>query len=210
MNFQKKKNLTGIIVILLIVSTFFTGCATFDRFSERFIDEGNTDGKTVKIGIFNPLPGEYEEDAKYEIQGIELAHDLYPEILGKKVELVYGDNKSDVDVARTAAEDLVDKGVSVILGSWGNTLSLAGSEVFEKTKVPAITISASNPLITSSEYYFRACYIESFQGVAMAKYAVEQTGAGTAAILKDEDDDYAAAISKAFSDKFISLTEDER
>jgi branched-chain amino acid transport system substrate-binding protein len=96
-----------------------------------------------------------------------------------------------------------------VIGSHGNTLSLVGGEIFAKAKIPAITVTATNPLVTSSsDYYFRTCFVESFQGVALAKYAVEQVGTSKAAIFKDADDDYAAAVSQTFSDKMVQLTQD--
>lgn len=109
-----------------------------------------------------------------------------------------------------AAQELVDKKVSVVLGSHGSTFSLVGGEFFTKAQIPAIAITATNPLVTSSsDYYFRACFVESFQGVALAKYVVEQMGTSTAAIFRDAEDDYAAAVSQTFSDKMVQLTADE-
>ncbi|MDD4565643.1 MAG: ABC transporter substrate-binding protein, partial [Eubacteriales bacterium] len=102
------------------------------------------------------------------------------------------------------------KKVSAVLGSYGSILSLVGGEYFTEAKIPAIAITSANPLVTSSsEYYFRTCFVESFQGIALAKYAVEQLGTSTAAILRDRDDDYAAAVSQTFTDKYIQLTDDE-
>lgn len=205
----KKKQIAAVLLILLSV-VLLTGCATYSNFKSTFIETEADDTSTVRIGVFEPLSGKEEEHGELELQGIELAHELFPEVLGKKVELVYADNKSDVDVAATAARQLVEKKVSVVLGSHGNTLSLVGGDYFAEAKIPAIAITATNPLVTSSnEYYFRTCFVESFQGVALAKYAVEQMGTTSAAIFKDADDDYAAAVSQTFSDKFAQLTSDE-
>lgn len=115
-----------------------------------------------------------------------------------------------MDVAASVAEDLVEKKVSVVLGSYGSFLSIVGGEYFTEAKIPAIAITSTNPIVTSSnEYYFRTCFVESFQGIALAKYAVEQMGRYKAAIMRGRGDDYAAAISQTFTDKFIQLTEDE-
>ena len=95
--------------------------------------------------MFEPLSGKEKAHGELELEGIELAYELFPEVLGKKVELVYADNKSDMDVAATAAQDLVEKKVSFVLGSHGSTLSLAGGEYFKKAKIPAITITSANP-----------------------------------------------------------------
>ena len=207
---KKTYDIILVILISLISAALLSGCATYGSFKSAFLESDPDDKATVRIGVFEPLSGKEKEHGEMELQGIELAHELFPEILGKEVQLVYADNKSDVDVAESAARELVKKKVAVVLGSHGNTLSLVGGEYFAEAKIPAITITSSNPLITSSnEYYFRTCFVESFQGVALAKYAVEQMGTGKAAIFRDADDDYAAAVSQTFSDKFVQLTADE-
>lgn len=208
---QKKQRRTVAFAMLAILLTaLLTGCTTLENFTSTFLAADAEEMDVIKIGVFEPLSGKEKEHGELELQGIELAHELFPEVLGKKVELVYADNKSDIDVAASAAQYLIDKKVSVVLGSHGSTLSLVGSEYFKEAKIPAITITSTNPLVTSSsDYYFRTCFVESFQGVALAKYAVEQVGTSYAAIFRDADDDYAAAVSQTFTDKMIQLTTDE-
>ncbi len=207
---KKQKQFAAAVMLIMMCFTLLSGCRTFENFSDTFLAADAEESDVIRIGVFEPLSGSEKEHGELELQGIELAHELFPKAIGKKVELVYADNKSDVDVAASAAQDLADKKVSVVLGSHGSTLSLVGSEYFTKAKIPAITITSTNPLVTSSsEYYFRTCFVESFQGVALAKYAVEQVGTSKAAIFRDADDDYAAAVSQTFTDKMIQLTTDE-
>lgn len=206
---QQKKS-TAVILLIILCITLFSGCTTLNNFREAFLNTGAGEEDTIKIGIYEPLSGREKEHGEMELQGIELAHELFPEALDKKVELVYADNKSDVDVAASTAQDLVKKKVSIVLGSHGSTLSLAGGDFFAKAKIPAITITSANPLVTSSnEYYFRTCYVQSFQGIALAKYTVEQMEVKKAAIFKDAEDDYAAAVAQTFTDKMLQLTTDE-
>ncbi len=207
---NKQKQSAAFVMLIAMLATLLSGCTTLDNFTNTFLKSDTDDAKVVRIGVYEPLSGKDKEHGELELQGIELAHELFPEVIGKKVELVYADNKSDVDVAISAAENLVEKKVSVVLGSYGNTLSLVGGEIFTKAKIPAIAVTATNPLVTSSsDYYFRTCFVESFQGVALAKYAIEQAGTSKAAIFKDADDDYAAAVSQTFSDKMVQITEDD-
>ncbi|WP_051280549.1 ABC transporter substrate-binding protein [Anaerovorax odorimutans] len=205
------KKTVFLLIIVLLISSCFTGCKTFDNFKSTFIDhEGKTEEK-VRIGVFEPLSGENKEQGELEKTGIELAHELYSKALGKEVELVYADNKSDLTVAETMAKELIEKRPAVILGSFGSTFSLIGNDIFKEADTPAIAVTCSNPLVTnSSEYYFRVCYVESFQGIAAAKYAVEEMKVKKAAILKESNNDYAAAFCQAFSDKFKALTKDEQ
>ncbi|HWQ78873.1 MAG TPA: ABC transporter substrate-binding protein [Anaerovoracaceae bacterium] len=207
---QKKQKQFSAIIAFIMCAALLTGCATLENFKSGILEADAVDKDVIKIGVFEPLSGKEKEHGELELQGIELANELFPTVLGKQVALVYADNKSDADVAAAAAQELVNKQVSVVLGSHGNTLTLVGGEYFTDAQIPAIAITATNPLVTSSsEYYFRACFVESFQGVALAKYAVEQMKTSTAAIFRDAEDDYAAAVSQTFSDKMVQLTADE-
>ena len=59
---------------------------------------------TIKIGIFEPMTGATAAGGAMEKEGFDLANELYPEVLGKKIELIYGDNKSDRAEATLAAQ----------------------------------------------------------------------------------------------------------
>lgn len=205
--FKLKKAAAAALTALLAVN--LTACTTYESFKSTFIDKETEPEATVRIGVFEPLSGEDKEKGELEVQGIELAHEMFPRALGKEVELIYGDNKSDMYVAESVAKELVDKRVSVVLGSYGSANSLIAIKIFEEAKIPAIAITNTNPLVTSyNPFYFRVCLLDSFQGTSLAKYAVESLGVKTAAILKPENDDYAIAVSQTFSDKMIQMTGD--
>ncbi|QAT43676.1 ABC transporter substrate-binding protein [Aminipila luticellarii] len=203
---RRVKRIAFLATVMVLVFNL-TGCATFDNFKGAFIDKKGEPEATVRIGVFEPLSGKDKEMGAMEIRGIELAHAMFPQALGKEIELVYGDNKSDMNVAESVAQEMVDKRVSIVLGSYGSVNSLAAVKTFEKAKLPAIAITNTNPLVTSyNPFYFRVCLLDSFQGVALAKYAVEALKVNTAAIMRPENDDYAIAVSQTFSDKLIQMT----
>lgn len=189
-----------------MIVLLFTGCQTYDNFVAVWITHKAVERSVIRIGVFEPLTGEHKAYGELEKMGIELAHQLYPMALGKDIELVYADNKSDVFVAETAAKDLVEKGVSVVLGSYGGVNSLVGAPIFEEAKIPALAITNSNPLITANnEYYSRVSFVESFQGVALAKYTVQELNIQEVAVLLPSNDDRAQAVTKSFSDKMTQL-----
>lgn len=129
---------------------------------------------TIKIGIFEPLSGQYAADAEDELKGIELAHRLFPRVLAKRVELVYADNESDINKAVSAAEKLIAEGCKIVIGSYGNILTMAACDYFEDSAVPVVMPSCTNPLLTSTtEYFFRVCIFDAFQGNSAAKYITE-------------------------------------
>ena len=130
---------------------------------------GSTGGKTVKIGVFEPASGDNGAGGKQEVLGIEYANSVAPtvDIGGESytVELVEVDNQSSTDKAVTAAQELVSKKVSVVLGSYGSGVSIAAAPTFQSASIPAIGCSCTNPAVTGANpYYFRVCFLDPFQG----------------------------------------------
>lgn len=211
---NQKRQYKGLVLVLVMAMVMgcFTGCATWKNFVAGLKDEDVLQEEAqgaVRIGVFEPLHGADREGAAAEVRGIELAHELYGEVLGKPVELVYGDNQSDMNKAEAVAQELVKQNVSVVLGSYTNTLSLLGSNVFGAAEVPTIGITCTNPILTKSNpYYVRVCFLDAFQGNAAAKYVFEYLQENRAIVLREKDNDYAAALAKQFTLKLASLVEE--
>jgi branched-chain amino acid transport system substrate-binding protein len=167
---------------------------------------------TIRIGVFQPLTGANAAGGAIELEGIRLANKLYPTVtVGDTVyniELVIADNKSDKVEAANAVQRLITNNkVSLILGSWGSSLSIAGGEIAKDEKIPVIGLSCTNPLVTAgNDWYFRVCFIDPFQGTVMANYAYYDIGAKTVAIVREISNDYSVGLAQYFTDKFIELT----
>ena len=147
----------------------FTGCATFENFKTGFIDKPQDHQATIQIGVYEPMSGTDSEAAEQEIKGIELAHEMYPTVNGKIVEMVYVDNASNIYAAETAIKELIVKEPLVILGSYGSVYSLVASDYIRDAEIPAIAVTNTNPLVTrNNDYYFRVCYVDSNQGDILA------------------------------------------
>lgn len=208
--FVKKYRVTAILAVVVMTMLTLSGCTTFDNFKKAFIETNDDISTTVQIGIYEPTSGADSKNAKAEIEGIELAHELYPNIGGKVVELVYGDNASDIYAAETAAKDLVSKKPAVILGSYGSVYSLVAGDIIYDAKIPAIAMTNTNPLVTKNNpYYFRVCYVDSNQGDILARYVLEDKKEKSAGVLAPEDDDAALAMTTAFTDRIKTQTGNE-
>ncbi len=187
-----------------------SGCTTFDNFKQAFIEKPQDQKATLQIGVFEPMTGEAKEEGALEIKGIELAHEMYPTVNGKVVELVYADNASDIYAAETAIKELIHKEPTVILGSYGSVYSLVAGDYINEAQIPTITITNTNPLVTrNNPYYFRVCYVDSNQGDILAKYVLEQKKEKTAGVLIPAGDDAAMAMVAAFTDRIKAETENE-
>jgi branched-chain amino acid transport system substrate-binding protein len=198
------KKVFALLLCLTLTVTMLSGCGGSSTSSSE-------DSDVIKIGVFEPLTGANAAGGELEVEGIELANQLRPEVLGKKVELVVADNKSDKAEATTAAARLIEKdGVVALLGSWGSSLSIAAGDVVKSNEVPAVGVSCTNPQVTlGNDYYFRVCFLDPFQGVVMANYAYKNLEAKKVAIIQEVSNDYSVGLAKFFSDSFIELTGDE-
>lgn len=186
---DKKVRLLACVLIGLLLLT--AGCAQKPAEPEKPA-EPQAEGDVIRIGVFEPMTGDSAAGGQMTWEGIELANKLHGEVLGKKVELVLVDNKTDKNEAANAAIRLVEKEkVAAIIGSYGSSLSMAAGPTVMEAKVPAVGCSPTNPLVTKDNpYYFRVCFIDPFQGSVMAQYAYEDLGAKTAVIVRNVADAY--------------------
>ena len=204
------KKVASVLVSALLVGTLVvSGCGTKTPTAGSAGSSGNAD--VIKIGVFEPMTGANAAGGALEVEGVKLANKLYPDVLGKKVELVLVDNKSDKVEASSAASRLVEKEkVSAIIGSWGSSLSMAAGDIVKNAKVPTVAASATNPLVTkNNDFFFRVCFIDPFQGKVMANYAFSKLNAKKVAIVQEVSSDYSIGLAKFFTDSFKQLTGDQ-
>ena len=171
----------------------------------------SVDNDVIKIGVFQPLTGANAAGGADEYDGAKLANKLVPKVLGKTIQLVAVDNKSDKVEAANAATVLVQKEkVKAVIGSWGSSLSMAGGPIFAEAKIPAVAVSATNPNVTKgNDYYFRVCFLDPFQGVVGASYAFNTLKAKKVAVIREVSNDYSVGLAKFFIDEFVKLSGDK-
>ena len=162
---------------------------------------------TVKIGVFEPSTGDSGAGGKQEMLGMQYANYETPTVeiggVTYDVELVYADNGSSTDKAPSAAQTLVSEGVSVVLGSYGSGVSIAGSPYFAEANIPAIGVTCTNPQVTAgNDHYFRICFLDPFQGTVLANYALKELGATTAYCLAELGNDYDVGLVHYFKQAF--------
>ncbi len=110
--------------------------------------------ETIKIGVTQPLTGAFAASGNYVTQGAKIAEDEINKaggVLGKKLQLVVEDNKSNPTEAVSTAEKLITKDkVPVMLGAWSSTLTLAVMPKLEEHGVPMLVETSSSGKITTS------------------------------------------------------------
>lgn len=192
-----KKLLVVLLLIVALVSTTFTGCTS----------KGPS---TIKIGGIGPVTGEASTFGVSTRNGYEMMIEEWNAkggVLGKKVELVFADDKGDPTEGATAAQKLINEDkVVAIAGTVMSKVSLAIAPICQNAGIPMVSPTSTNPKVTQvGDYIFRACFIDPFQGTVGAVFAYNNLGAKKAGVLFDNSNDYTKGLAEFFRDKFTQL-----
>ncbi len=118
--------------------------------------------QTVKIGVFGPLTGDAAAMGASEKEAVELAVKEKNDaggILGKKVEVIYGDDAGKPEEAVSVAKRLISRdGVLITIGSISSPASLAASQVSRQSETPQIVVAGTAQRITTAgnKWVFRS------------------------------------------------------
>ncbi|NLM46325.1 MAG: ABC transporter substrate-binding protein [Firmicutes bacterium] len=192
------------LIMMLAVSLAATGCGKKET------------SDTIKVGVNYELSGEVAAYGTTAKDAILLAFDEINAaggVLGKKIEAVVLDNKSDAAEALNVATKLItQEKVVAHLGPATTGATLNVVPVCTEYKVPLITNSATNPDVTvdpqtkeTREYVFRTCFIDPPQAVVAAEFAVNQLGKKKMAVYYDNTNDYSKGLYQVFKEQVIAL-----
>ena len=161
----------------------------------------------LKIGVLLSRTGVMADIGAEGEHGFELAiAELGNQIGGSRFRLqfIYEDSRSTPDGASTAINKLIHRDhVDLVLGDLTSTVTLAAAPIAQSAQVPLLTPSSTSDKVTAiGDYIFRACYVDSFQGLAMANYAYDALKARRAAVLVDTDVDHSQDVSRIFAAAF--------
>lgn len=202
---NKSRRIVGYVCALSLLLIVFTGCGNNSQVKEK------TD--VIKIGVNAELTGPVSSFGVSSTNGMKLAVkqiNAAGGINGKKLELVLADNKSEPSEAAVAFTKLVtqDKVVAV-LGPLISSTSLACTKIAQEHKIPMLTPSATNPVVTFNngqvlDYVFRSCFIDDFMGSIMANFALESLNVKSAVILVDSSSDFSKGLAVVFEETFTA------
>ncbi|GFH43527.1 branched-chain amino acid ABC transporter substrate-binding protein [Lactococcus hodotermopsidis] len=205
---MKKKVILGLVAVSLLA---LTACGSAPGESKNESSEGNTIGKTFKIGLDMELSGAYAAPGNAEKNAIQLAADEINAdggINGKQIELVIKDNKTDNSEITTVASNLTNNDkVVAIIGPMSSGGTLAATPNVTKAKVPLITPTGTNDELTVKNgkiqpYIFRTIFPDSFQGKVIANYTEDTLKAKKVLVYYDNATDYAQGILKTFKENY--------
>jgi branched-chain amino acid transport system substrate-binding protein len=167
-------------------------------------------GDKVRIGVFMSTTGTTANFGISSVNGIKLATDEINAaggINGKQVELLVQDDRSDPSEAATIVTKFVTQDqVHGIIGEVASSRSLAAAPIAQNAKIPMLTPSSTNPEVTKKgDFIFRSCFIDPYQGAAIAQFAAKTLGAKTAAIMVDRKNDYSTGLEKVINETFTKF-----
>jgi branched-chain amino acid transport system substrate-binding protein len=111
-------------------------------------------GKQLKIGVLLPRSGAQAFVGQSCQRGADLAPALIKKLTGVDVSIVHADTESNVDVARTRAESVIQDGVHLLVGAFDSGQTAAIAQVAEQRGIPHVINIAAAPQITEQGYKY--------------------------------------------------------
>ena len=195
------KTFKHLLISLLIVAFVLSAC-------------GQAAPDTIKIGVNAPLTGDIPKVG----EGTKFAAEMWKEAIntaggldigGKKyqVELVIEDNESKAESAVSANTKMITQDeVVIIIGPQSSKQAVPAGQVANDNQTPMISPWSTNPNTTLDRpWVFRACFLDDFQGPAVANFVTEEFGFTKAAVLYDVASDYPKGLSEFFKSAWEGL-----
>jgi branched-chain amino acid transport system substrate-binding protein len=186
-------------ILLLILISMLLPAALFAQTAEP-----------IRVGVFLDITGATSIFGIPSRNGIKLAVDEINAaggINGRRLKIFLEDNQGRPETSKEVAAKLINENkVHAILGDVASSNSLAVAPLVQEAEIPMITHASTNPRVTAvGDYIFRTCFIDPFQGEAMAKFAFNELKARRVAIFSDINSDYSKGLTENFSQTFTQL-----
>lgn len=201
---NKIKSQWGKVVTTLAVATILGyGLMACDNGGDNLVKE--TEESSVRIGLSHAadiLPG---IKLGAELAVIQLNQE--GGINGVQIELLARDNGGDLDQGLMSVRELVTKeNIQALGGPAFSRIAIEVAKYMQGAGIPMVTTLATNPDVTTAgDFVFAASFNDNFQGKVMANLAIQDLGAGTAAVLTLKGDAYSEGLSQTFIANLITL-----
>ncbi len=186
----------SISLIIISLTLSLSGCS-------KPVPPQGTFEQTVKIGLILPLKGDYEKYGTLCKNGIDLAVDEINArggIDGKNLEVIPGNDTSEPKIAASIALNYAEvQKVSAIIGPYTSQSAQMAGPIANRTGVPMLAIRASESSVTKiGARIFRACYVDTYQGTLLGRFAGQNLKAKKAAVVYNSGDVDAKTLVNNF------------
>ncbi len=159
--------------ILILVSAFLIATGTLSLFFERsapvligFV--GGLSGRVADLGISGRNGAVLAVEQKNSTGGINNS---------KPLRLIVMDDKQNENKAKDVVNELVDDGVSAIVGHMTSSMSMSTVHLINEAKTVMISPTTTTTLLSyRDDYFFRVCATTKIQAEKMASYLSENLG----------------------------------
>ena len=189
----------GALVLMLTLS----GCDAVQQLLAPESIDGTGATDTIKIGFLaSGSRLTYPNGGEIAVSEINASGGL----LGMPLELVTEVGILTPDAAVEAASRMIHHdGVVALVGPNRSAQAIPVGALAQKYQIPMITTTATNPALTnSSEFVFMASFTDAYQGAVMARFAADELGLTSIAMLTQSGEIYTEGISEFFAHNFTN------
>src|SRR5512147_326704 len=128
------KRLVLFLLVVLFVLVVLPGCEKKET--------------VVRVGVAGPMTGPQAKMGTDFRNGATIAMEEWNSkggVLGKKIEIIIGDDQADPKQAVAVANKIVNEGAVGVIGHFNSSCSIPASEVYSRGGIPMITPASTNP-----------------------------------------------------------------
>jgi len=182
-------------MILSLVATFIFAGSVFAK-------------ETLKVGVQAPITGSYANEGQGIDQSVRLlAGQINAKggVMGRKIEVITCDDEGAAMKAAICAKDLVNKGVSMVIGSYTSTCAEAAQATYSRAGVLQTSDGTSDSLTKHGYWtFFRNSFPNSAEATFTAKYMIKYKKYKRIAVLSDFSS-YADGLATAVVNSIKAL-----
>ncbi|MBK7537370.1 MAG: ABC transporter substrate-binding protein [Myxococcales bacterium] len=215
MGWRRSFSSLGLLGLLALTAVGGAGC---DKFGGKKKPAGDPAGSAsaapetgaIVVGHFASMTGSEATFGQSTDKGVRMAleeRNAAGGVKGRKIEVKTLDTASKASEGGTVVTRLINnEKVVALLGEVSSSISIAGGQVAQKLGVPMVSPSSTNERVTKiGDMIFRVCFLDSFQGYVMAKFATDDLKVTKVAILYDQQQAYSKGLANDFKTAFVGM-----
>ncbi|MDF2094608.1 ABC transporter substrate-binding protein [Aquibaculum arenosum] len=161
----------------------------------------------IRVAALYSLTGGLSSLDGPSLKGAELHVDQINEeggVLGRPLELVVFDTRTDQQVTATAAQEAVSSDVVAGFGQSDTTFVMAAAPTFQDAGIPFVTSGATHPMLPTwvGENMFMAAFGDDDQSYAIADYSYDTLEHRRVYVWTDNSMDFTRALTAFFKERF--------
>lgn len=200
MRFFKKRSFFVffvVFVVFVVGMAALVGCAGAGR-------------ETIKVASAGPMTGEQAKQGKDELNAVQMCVEEWNQrggVLGRRIEVLTGDDAQDPKQAVAVANKLYTQGVLIVIGHNNSSCTIPASEIYCQHQMVVITPASTNPKVTDRGYptMFRICGRDDQQGRYAAAWVNAKMPGARVAVLHDKTT-YGQGLADQFKEEYERLS----